>query len=69
MNSVLSMPAVPRSYKEENWGNLVNSVRESVKRGPELEKRRISTVRRRYQETTGEDTPGWTRRSGCYGDF
>jgi hypothetical protein len=26
---------VPSSYKEDNWGNQVSSVRESVKRGPE----------------------------------
>jgi hypothetical protein len=32
MNGVFSTRAVPRSYKEENWGNQVSSVRESVKK-------------------------------------
>jgi hypothetical protein len=27
--------SVPRSYKEDNWGDQVSSVRESVKRGLE----------------------------------
>jgi hypothetical protein len=30
---VLSTRAVPRSYKEDNWGNQVTSVWQSVKRG------------------------------------
>jgi hypothetical protein len=31
----VSTRSVARSYKEENWGDQVNSVRESVKRGLE----------------------------------
>jgi hypothetical protein len=30
---MLSARAVPRSYKEENWGNQVSSVQEAVKKG------------------------------------
>jgi hypothetical protein len=29
---VFSVRAVPRSYKEDNWGNKVSSVPESVKK-------------------------------------
>jgi hypothetical protein len=32
MNVVLSTWAVPRSYKEDNWGNQVSSVWKSVKK-------------------------------------
>jgi hypothetical protein len=32
MRMVLSVWAVPRSYKEDSWGNQVRSVRESVKK-------------------------------------
>jgi hypothetical protein len=32
-NGMFSTSSVPRSYKEDNWGYQVSSVRESVKRG------------------------------------
>jgi hypothetical protein len=32
MNGVLPTRAVPRSYKEDNWGNQVSSVRAAVKK-------------------------------------
>jgi hypothetical protein len=64
------MRAVPRSCKEDNWGNQVSSVRESVKkkvswkgatvqRGLEPRSRGLAIVRSRYQATTSEDTAGW----------
>jgi hypothetical protein len=34
----ISVQSVARSYKEDNWGGQVSSVRESVKRGLELVK-------------------------------
>jgi hypothetical protein len=63
---------VPRSYKEENWGNQVSSVRESVKkrgswkgaavqRGFEPESRELAIIRSRYQATISEETAGWKR--------
>jgi hypothetical protein len=77
---VLSAQAVPRSYKEDNWGNQVSSVRESVKkrvswkkaaiqRGIQRGSRRISTVRSHYQGAVGEDTAVWKRLSVCRGDL
>jgi hypothetical protein len=36
--------SVPRSYKEENWGDPVSSVRESVKSGLEPGGRAIAIV-------------------------
>jgi hypothetical protein len=51
---------VPWSYKEYNWGYQVSSVRESVKRGLEDVKLRISTA--------GEEAAGWKRASGFCGD-
>jgi hypothetical protein len=32
MIAVFSTRPVPRNYKEDNWGNQVNSVQESVKK-------------------------------------
>jgi hypothetical protein len=66
---VSSSRTAPRSYKEDNCGNQVSSVRESVKirsnwRGAavqrELEPRGkgITIVRSRYQETFSEATAG-----------
>jgi hypothetical protein len=60
------------------WGNQVISLRDFVKnrvswkgaateRG--FERGRISTVRSRYQRTTGEDTACCKIRSVCYGDL
>jgi hypothetical protein len=73
MNSVLPKRAVPRSYREDNCGNQVSSVREAVKKRPSYKSRKratvqrglepgsrgIATVRTRYQATTSEDTGGW----------
>jgi hypothetical protein len=58
---------MPRNYLEDNWGDKVSSLRECVKR--RLESRRISTVRSRCQEMTGEDISGYKRLSGCCGDL
>jgi hypothetical protein len=60
---------VPRSFKEDNWGNQVSSVLESVKkgvswkgaavqRGLERGSRGLATVRSHYQATTSVDTAG-----------
>jgi hypothetical protein len=72
--TVFSARAVPRSYKEDSWGNQVNSVRESmtksvswkgavVQRGLELGSRGVAIVRSCYQETSSEDSAGWERFS------
>jgi hypothetical protein len=74
---------VLRSYKEENWGNEVSSVREAVKKKGQLEeswgsavqrglehgRRGIAIVRSRYQETSSEDTASWKKLSICCSDL
>jgi hypothetical protein len=71
--TVLSARSVPRSCKEDNWGNGASSVRKSMKkrvswkgaavqRGLKRGSRRISTVRSRYQGTASENTSGWKRQ-------
>jgi hypothetical protein len=65
----LSVRAVPRSYKEENWGDQAISVRKSAKKrinlkgaavqtGLEHGSRGIAIVKNRCQETTSEDSTG-----------
>jgi hypothetical protein len=67
-------------YKEDNWGNKVSYVLESVKKrcswkgailhsGLKPRGRRIATVRNCYQATTSEDTAGWNRHNGYCGDL
>jgi hypothetical protein len=64
--------SLQRGYLEDNWGDQVSSVRESVKKGVSLKGAaiqrklergswRISTVRSRYQGTADEDTADWKR--------
>jgi hypothetical protein len=56
---MLSARALPKSYKEDNWGNQVSSLREAVKRRLESGNWRISTTRSCYQGTAAADTAGW----------
>jgi hypothetical protein len=51
MNGVLSTQAVPRSYKEDNWGNQVSSVWESVKKRGSW---KGATIRRGFGEEAEE---------------
>jgi hypothetical protein len=60
---------VPRSYKEENWGNQIIPAKEVVKRGFERLKLKISALRSRYQGMAGEDTGSYKRLNGCCGDL
>jgi hypothetical protein len=65
---------MPRSYKEDNWGNQVSSVWEAVKkrdslkgatvqRGLEPGSRGLAIVRSHYWATTSKDTVGLKRLS------
>jgi hypothetical protein len=66
----VSARSVPRTYKEDNWGNQVSSVREFVKKGtvgeePPFREDLIAAaeqsplLRLRCQGTAGENTAGW----------
>jgi hypothetical protein len=57
--------SVPRSFLNENWGDKVSPSREFVKRGLELVKLRISTVRSRCQETVFKDIEDWKSLAGA----
>jgi hypothetical protein len=63
-------------YKEDNWGNRVGSVWESVRkrdswkgaaiqRGLQPESKELIIVINRYQATTSEDTVGRKRLVKC----
>jgi hypothetical protein len=71
--TVFSIQSVERVYREDNWDNQDNSVREFVKkrdrrrdswkgaavqRGLEHGCRGMASVKSRYQSTTSEDTAG-----------
>jgi hypothetical protein len=71
---VFSAWDVPRSYKEDNWGDQVSSVWGSVKkrsrwkgaavqRGLEPGSRELTIVRSPYQTIIIEDTADWKRLS------
>jgi hypothetical protein len=74
---------VPRSYKEDNWGNQVSSVRESVKKmGSWKRVRREPPFREDFSAEAEEstllealtreqlvETRGWKRLSECCGDL
>jgi hypothetical protein len=74
LEKVFFTRSVQRGYKEDNWGNRVRSVWESVKKGDiwkaaaiqwglDRGSWRTSTVRSRYLGTAGEDnTAGWKRQ-------
>jgi hypothetical protein len=72
LKTMFSTRSAQRGYKEDNWGNRVSSVRESVKergiwkgaavqRGLGLGSRGIALVTSRYQVSNSEETAGWKR--------
>jgi hypothetical protein len=75
-----SMWSVSRSYLEDNWGDQLSSVRESVRirgswnrgaiqRGLVCVKLKNLHCLKPLQGKDGEDTAGWKRLSGYWGDL
>jgi hypothetical protein len=71
---------MPRSYKEDNWGNPASSLPQAVKKkgswkgaaiqtGFECNSFRICTVRSHYQGTAGEGTADGKGLSVCCGNL
>jgi hypothetical protein len=76
LEMVFSTRSVKSGYMEDDWGNLVSSVRESVKervcwkgaavqRGLQRGSRGIALVRSRYHKTSSEYTVTWKKYSVC----
>jgi hypothetical protein len=68
---MLSAWAMPRNYKENNWGCEGKSQLEGSLHSERtwMRKLRISIVRSRYERAAGEDKSSWKWLSLCCGDF